>query len=91
MDELTMTRYVLENTYLKATQALTFLATNEEPKIGLKLEDKDFQRISEVAANKNAGCATVLLSTLSYTFFQIKIMGFTWEEISWHPEIEGLY
>lgn len=75
-------RMVLENTYLDATKNLILLSGGTVPdNTWPKLEDTDFSNISLLAANNNPALATVLLATLNYTFFQLKMMGWAWENI----------
>jgi hypothetical protein len=87
-DMPTIQRKILENTYLMATQSLILLAEGKEPSIGIKLEDIEFQRISNIASVKYPGPTSVLLSTLTYTFFQLKFSyNWTWEDIEFRPEV----
>lgn len=77
----------LENKYLEATKALielsgTVIEKDEWP----KLEDVEFERVAEIAAKKDAAVVSVLLSTLLYTFFQLKILGVSWESIEYHEQ-----
>jgi len=81
-------RKVLENKYLEATKALIQLsggvvADGEWP----KLEDVDFEQKAALAATNNATATTLVLATLNYTFFQLKLMDWDWENIEYRPEV----
>lgn len=80
-------RMALENKYLEATKQLCELAGEEVPEgTWPKLEDVDFEEKAAIASENNPGLASLLMSTLTYTFFQLKLMGWEWERIE-HREL----
>lgn len=80
-------QWALENKYLEATKNLILLAGQTPTEEWPKLEDVEFEQISITAATNNIVMATLLLSTLNYTFFQLKLLGVAWENISYHTNL----
>lgn len=83
----TLERMALENKYLLATKQLCELAGDEIPEgTWPKLEDVEFE-IKAITATKNAPTLVpLLLATLNYTYFQLKLRNWEWEQIE-HREL----
>lgn len=79
----------LENKYLEATKSLIELAGQTSTEEWTKLEDIDFETMAIAAITNNVGIATLLLSTLNYTFFQLKLLDVRWEDIQYHNFIRN--
>lgn len=80
-------RMALENKYLEATKQLCELAGDDIPTgTWPKLEDVDFEAKAAIASEVNPGFASLLMTTLTYTYFQLKLMGWQWEQIE-HREV----
>lgn len=81
-------RMQLENKYLEATKSLILLA-GEAVAEGTwpKLEDVDFETKASAAMANNVAVASLLLATLNYTFFQLKLVDWAWEDIEYRSEI----
>ena len=78
-------QWALENKYLEATKALVELSgTVVKEGEWTKLEDIEFEDIAQKASKQDSATASVLLSTLLYTFFQLKLLGVSWENIEYH-------
>lgn len=83
-------RKMLENKYLEATKSLMLLAGDTiGDGVWPKLEDVDFETKASLAAVSNASQTSLLLSTLNYTFFQLKLLRWDWEKIEYRPEINN--
>jgi len=81
-------RKQLENKYLETTKNLIVLAGDEVPDgTWPKLEDVDFEVKAAIAMENNMAIASLLLSTLNYTFFQLKLIGWKWEDIEYRIDI----
>lgn len=77
-------QWALENKYLEATRSLIELSGQIPSVDWPKLEDVEFEQIAMIAATNNIAITTLLLSTLNYTFFQLKLLNVRWEDIQHH-------
>lgn len=81
-------RKQLENKYLEATKSLLQLAGETVPDgVWPKLEDVEFEQKAIIAVTNNAAMTSLVLSTLNYTFFQLKLINWAWENIQYRPEV----
>lgn len=87
IDEFTLRRWELENKYLETTKQLILLAGRPDPGEWIKLEDTEYEIIAQEATLNNPGVAALLVSTIMYAFFQLKMLNVRWEDIVYHNEI----